>query len=86
MNQFTTIEQVWQAIDKGLTVYWSNTAYKVYIEPNPKSSPYYNSINRQYSTRNEQLLSIRCISNYFGSIIHESELSQLFTSEVNHAS
>ncbi len=83
MSQFKTIEDVWAAVDKGETVYWSNTAYKVYVEPDnsPETTKIY--APRKYVERNGKLLSIRCIENYFGGIIGRDELSKLFTAARN---
>jgi hypothetical protein len=71
-----TIQQVWELLDKGETVYWKNTSYKVYISPQIENNEYQTN---NFSNRNGMILSIRCISNYFGSIIEEKELPTLFT-------
>lgn len=80
---FKTIDQVWEALDSGKTVYFNNESYKIYIERNPKTisgekNPYYSSESRSFSTRNEEMLAVRCISNHFGSVISPSDLSHLF--------
>ena len=74
-----TIEQVWKALDEGKTVYWKNEGYKVFIEDisRPGSDAGKFQI-AHFSHRNGKMLAVRYISNYFGSIIHESDLSNLF--------
>ena len=80
MSKFTTIEHVWSAIDQGRTVYWTNTSYKIYIEEiyNERVSEYQKS---HHTHRDGKCLSVRCISNYFGSLLSESEIKNLFTTE-----
>lgn len=78
-KQFKSIDEVWSALDAGQTVYWGNESYKVYIEPDylPQVTAVHKG--RKFSARNGQLLSVRCISNYFGSIITPQCLGNLFT-------
>ena len=78
-GQIKNIELVWALIQNGTTVYCSNKSYKVYVEENIGCADHVNSAARQYSTKNGNLLSVRCIANYFGSIIRENDLSELFT-------
>ena len=80
-GEIKTVEQVWDLIDQGKTVYWNSEAYKVYVEYNPQSSPYHNSEARRPVTKDESMLTVRCISNYFGSVLNLNELSQLFTKD-----
>ena len=82
MNKFTTITQVWEALDKGQTVFWANKAYKVFVEPNLGSPETVNCDARKFSRRGAQILSARCISNHFGSVLQESDLSSLFVEGV----
>jgi hypothetical protein len=77
-SQFKNVDQVWEAINQGETVYWKNKAYKIYVEENSKNGFFYSSEARQFSTRNEQMLSVRCIENYFGSVLSPNEISELF--------
>jgi hypothetical protein len=72
--QFKNIHEVWTAIDQGETIFWSNESYKIFIEDSRPENP-------EFSKRGPKLLSVRCIENYFGSVLHESEISQLFTKE-----
>ena len=82
MTQFKTIQDVWAALDQNETIYWHNKSYKVFIEQDlsPDITASYGP--RYRISRNGQLLTIRCIENYFGSILHENEISSLFTEKV----
>jgi hypothetical protein len=68
---FNTFDDVWNALDAGQTVYWYNTSYKITIEPCQKTT------NRE-TERNGKVLRVTCVSNYFGSLLKECELSNLF--------
>lgn len=68
-----TIEQVWKAVEEGKTVtFKDNSSYKVYVEPAQREY----HLNH-FTFKNDKVLSIRCISNYFGSIMDEKELKDL---------
>ena len=82
MTQFKTIQDVWAALDQNETIYWHNKSYKVFIEQDLSPDRTVSYKPRQLIERNGQLLTIRCIKNYFGSILHESELSSLFSEKV----
>lgn len=73
-SQFKTIEQVWKAIDEGKTIYWSSSAYTLTIEP---SSPNFD----KFSERNNKVLRVTCTANYFGSLLRENDLSNLYIKE-----
>lgn len=73
-NQFKTIDEVWTAIDNGETVYWRNESYQLTIEnarPNFKA----------FTIRNDKCLRVTCMSNWFGSLLEEKEITNLFTSK-----
>lgn len=69
--QFKTIEQVWNAIEQGQTVYWVNESYKLTIETA--------LLENHFSNKNGKCLRVTYISNWFGSILDKSELPKLFT-------
>lgn len=75
---FKTIEQVWKALESSKIVYWSNQGYKVYISEALQDNDYQRN---HFSFKNGKVLSVRCIDNYFGSLINESDLSTLFVEE-----
>lgn len=78
LSVFKSVNDVWLAIDRGQTVYCHNKSYKVYVESNIGNDETRKTPSRMFSDRNGQLLSVRCISNYFGSVISESDLNNLF--------
>jgi hypothetical protein len=77
-QQFSTVEQIHGALDQGLTVYWTNTAYKVYRTADAMPHITAKHEGRQFSLRNGMLLEVRCIENYFGGILNPSDVSALF--------
>lgn len=81
MNQFKNVEDVWTAIDQGKTIYCSNKSYKIFIEPNIGSEENIKCEARMFSSRDGFMLSVRCIENYFGSVLHKSDLFHLFTDD-----
>lgn len=83
-NQFNTISEVWEAINQGKTVYWSNKAYKLTIEDNnafPAEFVARMGWDKHFTMQDNKLLRVTCISNWFGSLLTENELSKLFTAE-----
>lgn len=80
VKSFKTIQDVWSAVDKGLPVYWSNDAYQLTIEDAKVGT----SECREYwlnhfTFRDGKLLRVTCTSNWFGSLLNESDLSRLYT-------
>jgi hypothetical protein len=78
MSQFETINEVWNALDEGKTVYCSNESYKITIEPTIPNNEF--QLNH-FTRRGDQVLRVTCIENYFGSLLSESELGKLFTKD-----
>lgn len=80
-GEIKSIAQVWELLDRGETIYWSSEAYKVFVtrDTDPHTTSVYEP--RRLVSRNGYILDVRCISNYFGSILFESELNQLFVKE-----
>lgn len=76
MKKYETIEQVWSDIDSGKTIFWSNELYKVIPETIIKD----NSFQENHFTRKgNTLLSVRCIENYFGSVMDKTDLRGLYS-------
>ena len=73
-----TLNEVWGAIDLGKTIYWGNKSYKITVEDSNLDWRKENNLNVPFSNRDGKCLKITCISNYFGSLLNESELSSLF--------
>lgn len=78
-KEFKTIEDVWRAVEAGKTVYWSNKAYKIYVEKDLMPERTLEYPPRKLIEKNGYLLCVRCISNHFGSILHLKEIPALFT-------
>lgn len=72
------LEQVWQALEEGKTVYWTNKSYKITIEPLNREWRESNGFEIPFSAKGEQCLRVTCISNWFGSLLDPSELNSLF--------
>lgn len=70
------IEQVWQAVSEGKTVYWHNKAYKVYVSD---ANPLLGFQLNHFSFKDGKILSVRHIENYFGGLIEDSDLEHCFT-------
>jgi hypothetical protein len=79
MSQFKTIEEVWAAIDKGLTVYWASDAYQLTIEESNLEWRRRQGFAVPFSNRGEKCLRVTCMSNWFGSLLDANELNRLYT-------
>lgn len=77
-TQFTSINQVWAAIDAGKTVHWASTAYTLTVEDSMLDWRKQQGFEVPFSNRNGQCLRVTCTENYFGSLLLESELPKLF--------
>lgn len=80
-GEIKTISQVWEIIDQGKTIYWSGDAYEVVVQPDHQPERTQSHEPRRLIERNGELLEVRCMSNWFGSILHESELGSLYTKD-----
>ena len=80
-NQFKNIDEVWAAVESGTMVYASNKSYAVVVEQVIGSERTVAYQSKHFSYRNGKVLCTRCIENWFGSLMHESELGSLFTTE-----
>ena len=69
------IDRIWELLNKNVDVFWSNDNYKIYRSTLLRDNEFQAN---HFSTRNGEILSIRCISNYFGEVIDEKELDSLF--------
>ena len=71
MKRYKTLKQIHDDLEKGIEIFWSNTRYKVhYVDFEPNLN--------QYSLKNNKVIRVSCIDNYFGSLISESEISACF--------
>ena len=71
---FTSIKQVWEAIDAGIEVFWEHDGYHLTIEP-------YNKRTSKYTKKGKHVLRITYIKNYFGSLLEPQELPKLFVTK-----
>jgi len=78
MKKYNNISEVWADLDEGKTIHWTNDLYKIYISDAYPNNEYQ---SKHFTNRKGHLLSARCISNYFGSLLDESELSSLYSKD-----
>jgi len=67
-----TLSEIWEAIESGITVYWSNEAYK--IHPIKSNGSKY----AKETEKNGMALRCTCTRNYFGSLLAKKEFSKCF--------
>ncbi len=72
---YKTLEQIWADVNAGHTIYWSNTAYKLTVENDPVPEKHL------FSEREGRMLRATCTANYFGSRLHETDISNCFRIE-----
>lgn len=77
-----TIAQVWEMIEAGKKVYWGNTGYEVVAEDVFGSDYVVEFQIKHHTFKHGKVLSIRCMSNWFGGLMAESEMGDLFIQEV----
>ena len=66
-----TLNDIRDALDRGLEVCWGNESYEVhYVDQ-------FEHCN-DYSLKDGKLIRITCKSNYFGSLINESDIGSCF--------
>ena len=73
MENVLTIEQIWDALDAGKTVYWENGLYQV----KPVKMKSHNQYS-EVSKRDDEALRVTCTMNGFGSLITEGCLAKCF--------
>lgn len=70
--KFNSIEQVYDAVRSGCVVHWGNTSYIVVLEtPNVLGAC-------PWAEFQGKVLTVRCKSNWFGSVLELSEVSNCF--------
>ena len=72
MKNILTVKDIWDALDSGKTVCWSNESYEVH--PVVTNGSEYAKI----SERGYQALRVSCVANYFGGLIAIPALSACF--------
>lgn len=74
LGKFKTLDDIRAALDAGKTVYWSNKAYTAhYVDASANHNP--------YSVKDGKAIRVSCTSNYFGSLISESDIYNCFVVE-----
>lgn len=76
MKKYSTIAEVWSDLDKGITIHWSNNGYKLFVEPVIPNNTFQ---AKHFTNREGKVLAARFIENYFGSLLHESDLGSLYS-------
>ncbi len=77
--KMTSIKQIHDALKQGKTVYWANKSYEVKQRPIRKD---FVDHDLNHETQIDgMLLDCRCVSNYFGGLLNESEVSSCFIEE-----
>ena len=71
-----TIKEIWGAIEQGKKVNWSNSLY--IVEPIEFEKNKYSAL----SYKDGHALRITCRTNYFGGLIAESELKDVYIGDV----
>ncbi len=77
-----TVEQVWSLIDQGKTVCCVNDAYQLTVEDTLIDWRKRNGYEIPFSNRDGKCLRVTCVSNWFGSLLLESELKNLYVKDV----
>lgn len=73
MKKYSNLNEVWQAMDKGLIIYWHNTSYQLTKEIDPVPE------KRLYSQRDGFNLRVTCLSNWFGSRLTPECINDLYS-------
>jgi len=68
-----SIEQIHLALEQGHKVNWMNSLYELSYVKCEDKNPY-----GKASYKNGKAIRVSCITNYFGSLIHESEFKNCF--------
>ena len=71
MKRYSNIQEVWSDLDQGTEIFWTHEGYKVYQTPSYDKN--------HFSVKNGQILSVRYIETYWGSLIVESDIEKLFS-------
>jgi hypothetical protein len=75
MKTYTSIEEIYKDLNKGIKVYWSNESYQVFIEDDPCPE------KNMFSHNKGKMLRVTCVSNWFGSRITETDILNCFSEE-----
>ncbi len=76
MKTYSNIDEVWQDLNQGRKVYWNHTGYEIVREPVTKGIEFQ---EKHFSRQGNEVLCIRYTENWFGGIIDETEVKELFS-------
>lgn len=83
MKKYNTIDEVWQDLEQGKTIFWTNEAYKVYIQDARTHECAGNDFDKNHFTfKNGKVLDVRYIQTFWGARMDQSDLLDLFSKEV----
>lgn len=72
MRRFENLEEVWRAVESGQEVFCENLAYHITVESDfPQAN--------KWTLRDGKLLRVTCKSNYFGALLTQEQIRDLFT-------
>lgn len=77
MSEFKNVDEIREALETGKIVFWCNESYQVLISSD--SVPEKNL----FSQKNETCLRVTCMSNWFGSRISPTDISNCYTKKGN---
>lgn len=67
------IEEIHEALESGKTVNWGNSLYELHYVDASEENKY-----AKPTFKNGKAIRITCITNYFGSLLSESEFNKCF--------
>lgn len=76
-----TVSDIWEAIEQGKTVCWINEGYQVMAEmiSGDIDTRLYQS--KHFTCRGNRVLTVRFVSNYFGGLMTEEDLKNVYVRE-----
>jgi hypothetical protein len=82
MKYLKSVKEIHDELKKGNRVFWANENYEVKQTP-IRRSRYLDHDLAHYSldAETQTILDLRCISNYFGGLLHETEVCICFVLE-----
>lgn len=69
---YRTLQDLWNDIEAGVKVYWSNESYQVLVQNDPVSC------KDMFSHKDGKMLRVTCMSNWFGSRLDKNEITSCY--------
>lgn len=80
MKTYKTYTEIHQDLVKGVVIYWANKSYQVMLEPiYPVDSDVGQRQRAMAAVIDERMIVARCLSNWFGGRLDESEIASCFS-------